>query len=217
LEYFEFSRTKGKETDPHIIFKSANLYKDEVSNDQKKCILVKIAALGTVEAYRIIEKFLNGNPDVLKNWGILALQECRMLLESKLLDENHVLISTGLGGSGDKLRYFIVLFGSGKDAFSDLQKKIIRNEMEIGLKKHASELEELNFSGSLATILAMIPLKEIIKNIFSETIEECNQYGNFLLQDFIITNVKELSFDEIRDYVKNQTIIKSVGGEKNVS
>jgi len=131
-----------------------------------------------------------------------------MLLESLLLDENHVFISTGLGGKGEKLRYFIVLFGKENSDFTELQKKIIRNEFHIHLKKYNSELEELNFSGSLANMLAMIPMKVIIKQIFTEAIKECNQYGDFLVSNFIITNVKELSFDEIREYVKNQQSLK---------
>jgi hypothetical protein len=62
----------------------------------------------------------------------------------------------------------------------------------------------LNFSGSLATMTTTIPLKVIIKQIFTEAIAECNLYGNFLISNFIITNVKELSFDEIRKYLEKQ-------------
>ncbi len=40
---------------------------------------------------------------------MLAFQENKMLLESSLLDENQILISTGLGGKGMKLRYFTVM------------------------------------------------------------------------------------------------------------
>jgi len=204
LEYFEESRRNKNLIDPGIIAKSDNLFSEDTPIEEKKCLLSKVALLGNVESFRIIERFLSGNPGELKNWGILAYQESRMLLETKLLDENHILISTGLGGSGEKLRYFIVLFGKDKSGFSDFQRKIIQNEMEIGLKKYSSDLEEIKFSGSLATILAMIPMKAIIKNVFSETIIECNQYGNFLLSDFIITNVKELTFEEIREYIKSK-------------
>jgi len=168
-----------------------------------------------VESYRILEKFLNGNQGGFNAWAILALQENRMLLESVLLDESHVFISTGLGGKGEKLRYFIVLFGKDKTDFTDLQKKIIRNELEICLKKYNSEMEELNFSGYLANLMAIIPMKVIIKQIFDEAISECNEYGNFLLSNFIITNVKELSFDEIRDYLKSQDLLNKENDRTN--
>jgi hypothetical protein len=205
LEYFEFSRRVKNDFNPEsALDKSHKLFDPDTSIEEKKNIIARIASLDKVEAYRTIERFLKGDPRELKNWSILALQENRMLLESRILDENHVFISTGLGGKGGKLRYFIVLFGKEKNEFSELQKKIIRNEFVISLKKYNSDLEKLNFSGSLATMTTTIPLKVIIKQIFTEAIAECNLYGNFLISNFIITNVKELSFDEIRKYLEKQ-------------
>jgi hypothetical protein len=34
-----------------------------------------------------------------------------------------------------------------------------------------------------------------------EAIEECNEYGDFLNDDFIVTNVRVLSFEEIEDFL----------------
>ena len=147
--------------------------------------------------------------DELRDWGILALQESKMLLESKLLDENQVFISTGLGGKGDKLRYFIVLIGNKKQAFTRIEKKIIRNEFDYVLKKYASEVEKIRFSGFLSAITAVVPVKATIKKIFEEALYECNQFGGFLMENFIITNVKELSFKEIRSFLKTQRQIKA--------
>jgi len=212
LEYFEYSRRVRKDLKSDLVLnESYKLFDTNISQEVKKSILAKIASIDKVEAYRIIERFLKTIPGELKNWSILALQDNRMLLESRLLDENHVFISTGLGGKGEKLRYFVVIFGKNLTDFSDLQRKIIRNEIEISLKKHNSELEELNFSGSLATILTMIPMKVIIKQIFTEAIEECNHFGDFLIANFIITNVKSLSFEEIREYIENQQKLSGEG------
>jgi hypothetical protein len=211
LEYFELSRQERKNTDPGLILQeSVKLFDPLADDEEKKLSLVRIASVGKVDAYRLIEKFVREASGDIKNWGCLALQENRMLLESILLDENHVFISTGLGGKGQKLRYFVVLFGKDEFDFTELQQKIIRTEFEICFKKYRSELEQLNFSGSLANMLAVIPMNIIIKQVFTEAIRECNTFGNFLKQDFIVTNVKELSFDEIREYVKNHKI--SPGG-----
>jgi hypothetical protein len=209
LEYFEFSRRVKKDCSPFSLLDAQDkLFARDCNIEEKKWILVKIASLDKVESYRIIEGFLKENPGELRDWGTLALQENRMLLESVLLDENHVFISTGLGGKGQKLRYFVVLFGKDLSDFTDLQKKIIRNEFELSLKKFNSEIENLEFSGSLAAMRVIIPMKVIIKQIFTSAITECNQYGDFLVSNFIITNVKALSFDEIRDYIQNQQSIK---------
>ena len=127
-----------------------------------------------------------------------------MLLESKLLEENQVFISTGLGGKGSKLRYFVVLIGRDDIELSDLQKKVIKNEFEDILSKHDSEIENIDFMGNFATMLVMVPLKVALKDVFRSAIQECNQYGDFMKYNFIITNVKELNLDEIKDFLRKQ-------------
>ena len=62
-----------------------------------------------MECYRAIESFLEIAEEILHDWAVLALNESRMLLESKFLDESQVFISTGLGGKEEKFRYFVVL------------------------------------------------------------------------------------------------------------
>jgi hypothetical protein len=210
LEYFEQSRRERRTAlNPEKVLEdSYQLFNFDVSEEDKKCILARIASIAKVEAYRIIERFLNEVPPDLKNWTILALQENRMLLESMLLDESHVFISTGLGGKGNKLRYFVVIFGKETNDFNDFQKRIIQSEFMSCLKKYNSEIEELNFSGSIANMMVIIPMKVIIKKIFTEAIKECNQFGDFLISNFIITNVKELSFDEVREYVKKKQLFQ---------
>ena len=59
-----------------------------------------MAAIDDVGAYRSIEKYSKNADDELKHWSLLALQESRMLLQSKLLDQSQIFISTGLGGEG---------------------------------------------------------------------------------------------------------------------
>ena len=43
----------------------------------------------------------------------------------------------------------------------------------------------------------MLPLSAEIKSVFQSVIDECNQYGGFLHEDLIVTNVKILSRSEI--------------------
>ncbi len=80
----------------------------------KKEILARLATIEKVECYRVIEAFLEIAEEDLHDWALLALNESRMLLESKILDENQVFISTGLGGKEEKLRYFVALMSRTK-------------------------------------------------------------------------------------------------------
>ncbi len=92
--------------------------------------MVQLAAHDDVEAFRIIERFHKSSEGVLHDWAVLSLQESRMILQSSLLGEQQVFISTGLGGKGQKIRYFIVLMKKDQDTpFNDTQKKTSKNRV----------------------------------------------------------------------------------------
>jgi hypothetical protein len=44
-----------------------------------------------------------------------------------------------------------------------------------------------------------------LKSVFREAIDECNRYGDFLNDDFIVTNVRTLSFREIKDFLERKS------------
>jgi len=205
LEYYECSKRVKLDKDEswaldHIQYLGEHGY----SVDVKKEILARLATIEKVECYRAIETFLEGGELSLRPWALLSLNECRMLLESKIMDENQVFISTGLGGRDDKLRYFVALLSRKRIDLTPTHQMVIKNEFEFTLKKYKAELEEISFSGYLASILLLMPMNFSLKMVFQEAIHECNQYGNFLNDDFIVTNVKTLSFEEIKDFLERK-------------
>ena len=205
MQYFEFSKNVKKSLNQEEILKSKeDIFDSDLPEKTRMTRFAELASLESVEAYRTIERYIKSPIFTLKQWAILALQESRMLLESRLLDENQVFISTGLGGKGTKLRYFVVLLLKEGKEFSELNRKIIRNEVEMVLHKFNGEIEKISFTGGYATIMVIMPLQVPIKQIFRESVKECNLYGNFLKPNFIVTNVKELSKSEIDEFLKNQ-------------
>jgi hypothetical protein len=205
MEYFEFSKNFKKNIISGNMLKlTGNLFDRDHSIVNKKKLLVQLASLEEVEAYRAIERYLKDPDPELRDWAILAFQESRMLLQSKLLDENQVFISTGLGGKGSKLRYFIVLINSFDRSFDRLQKKMIKSEFDFHLKKNNAELEKIEFLKNFCTILAVVPINLSIRDIFKAGINECNEFGGFLRENFIVTNVKRLKYEEISDFIKKQ-------------
>ena len=216
MEYFEFSRNFKKNLiSDNILSVKDNLFDKEHPITNKKKLLVQLASIEEVRAFRAIEKYVKAPDPELREWAILAFQESRMLIQSKLLDENQVFISTGLGGRGSKLRYFIVLLNSFGKPFEELQKKLIRTEFEFFLKKNDAELEEVNFMEDYCSLMAIIPIRASVRDIFKSAIAECNEYGGFLKENFIVTNVKTLSFDEIKDFVDKQKDIEITGVEED--
>jgi hypothetical protein len=205
MEYFEFSKNVKKELNEEEILKNKeDIFNMALSEKLRMTRFSELASLDSVEAYRTIERYLKSPLTSLRQWAILALQESRMLLESRLLDENQVFISTGLGGKGSKLRYFVVLLLKSGNEFSELNKKIVRNELEFIINKYEGEIEQLSFHSKYATLMVIIPLHVPIQQVFKESVSECNLYGNFLKNNFIVTNVKELSKGEIDEFLRNQ-------------
>lgn len=205
MEYFESSKEIKNSVDAvDTLNTSDNLFSESVSIEDKKLLLVQLASIGKVEAFRTLEKY-NNNPDPeLKDWSTLAMQESRMHLESSFLDENQVFISTGLGGKGKKLRYFIVFLSKDEVILDDFQRRIVEKEVDYIFQKNDSEIEETTSAGSFIIMKALIPIPVAIQEILEEAIAECNQYGNFLQTNFIITNVKELTFEEIQNIITAQ-------------
>ncbi len=199
MKYFEFSKKVKQEDILQECFeKRDELFLPETGEERKKEILTAIASVDDVKAYRTIEKFLDKDERDLRGWAVLALQESRMLLQSSLLDEKQFFISTGLGGKDKKLRYYAVFIN--KDVNSILnqtQQKLVKDELIFSLKKEDGEFESIDFFEGFCTSLILLPLTADIKQVFNNVVDECNQYGGFLDEDMIITNVKVLSRGEI--------------------
>jgi hypothetical protein len=199
MKYFEFTKKLRNENITAECFKEREqLFDAEVEDERKKEILTAIAVYDDVKAYRTLEKFVEESEGELKQWATLALQESRMLMHSSLLDEQQVFISTGLGGKGQKLRYYVVFLNKGNDEMLNAtQRKLLKDELIFELEKHEGEFESMDFMEGFSSSLIMLPLHVEIRDVFHNVIEECNQYGGFLQQDMVITNVKVMSRSEI--------------------
>jgi hypothetical protein len=182
------------------------LFRKDVSVDLKKKLLVQLSNSKEVEHYRLIEKFIKTSKFDLRSWSILALQHARISLESDLLDEQQVFISTGLGGKGENLRYFFVGKLKGSKTFSSSQIQIIKNEFDIQFKKNNSIIEKIDFFNNFFTIITLIPISLPISDVIVESISQANNFGSFLHDQYLVTNVKILDVDEIDMYFKKKGI-----------
>jgi hypothetical protein len=205
VEYYECSMILKKNVEDKWAIENAKYLEEPGYSEQvKREILARLASIEKVECYRYIETFLQTAEENLRDWALLALNESRMLLESRLLDESQVFISTGLGGKEGKLRYFVALLSRSSLNLDASQKMVINNEFDYILKKVDAEVEEIQFSEYMATILLLIPMNVSLTEVIEEAIKECNKYGDFLNASFIVTNVKTLSFMEIKEFLVNK-------------
>lgn len=196
-EYLETLSSKALLENNKSLEEKEMLYDDNTPLTKKKEILSLLANLNKVEAYREIEKFKKEGDKDLKKWACIALQQSRMMLESSLLDEKSIFISTGLGGKGNKLRYFCVLFTLKTKLPSEKELSILNKEINFAFKKVNAELESFEFTSGIITFKSLIPINVNIKILFDDIISEINNYGHLLKKNMIITNVKSLSIEEI--------------------
>ena len=201
MHYFEMaSRMRDNLNEAEILARKDELFSPDLTADKKKKLLVQMAGIPSPESYRILESYAKEPDKEIADWAKMAVQENKLLLESHLLDKNmQVFISTGLGGKGHKLRYFVVLINKEGNNLKPFQQKVLKDEMHYALQRYDGELENLNFMNRYTTLRIVLPLNSNLTKMFKDGIEECNQFGNFLSSDFLVTNLKEMNEAEINE------------------
>src|SRR5574344_1817282 len=160
------------------------LNNEKTSLEERKSILKNLASIDSIDAFRAIEKYNQSPLPELKEWTILSLQQSRMIIQSSLLDEQQVFISTGLGGKKDKLRYFLIFpYHHPIESLHEYQISALKNELEFNISKNDGTIEQLEFNSKYAAALILLPLKAPIPEIIKDIIEECNQFGYYLSSD----------------------------------
>lgn len=205
MEYFDASkRIKEDIGDEDFFEKKDLLFNDKSALFEKKIMLVQLASIENIEAFRTIEKYKNNSTGELKEWAILAYLESKTLIENSLSNDHQIIISTGLGGKGTKLRYFVVFISKDKASLADLEQRLVGSELEFALDRYNGEIENITYYKGFTAVTCLIPLRNPVKEIFSATIKECNLYGNFLKENYIITNIQIMTEDEIHNTLEDK-------------
>ncbi|HOK37830.1 MAG TPA: hypothetical protein P5312_05125 [Bacteroidales bacterium] len=203
IEFFKLIQKFGNQNIKISPEKLESQLINETNHQKIKELLSQLTLSGTVEAYRIIEKYVESAPEDLKKWAFLAYKQSKMFLESSLLEEESVIyIASGLGGLGHRLRYFFALVG--KSILTDGQIKLAKGEVEYFLKKHDAIIEEINTSGKFIFFKALIPVQIEVITIMQEIVSEINQYGDFLNENVFITNEKIPELSELNNIFKDE-------------
>lgn len=184
-----------------ILEKLPILYDPDARLEEKRDELICLASFDNVEAFRILEKFKEESEGEIKLWAAMAYRESKMLLESSLLDEDQILISTGLGGKGTRLRYFVCLVHRNEEPYTDVQEKLIREEFESSAERSEAEIESLVFENQYVKVSILIPINASVKSVVDPVIEVGEEFGDFIDEHVIITNVRTFTNDEINDIV----------------
>lgn len=178
------------------------------SDSEKKKLLVLLATIDDISVYRTIEIFAKKKTP-LQKWATVALQQSRMLIQSMLMDEATVFVSTGLGGHGADLRYFCVFIANSETALQPYQRDIVQKETELAINGIKGTIEQFEFHDRYIMLTALLSIHANLKEVFKSIIEECNTYGHFLHEQMIVTNVKKLTVKEIDAFLHEEESKKS--------
>jgi hypothetical protein len=159
--------------------------------------LVQLSQEGTIESYRKIEEMIKNHSlsSADKDFAIVALAFCRFSIENELLDIPTDMISGGLGGMSNKIRYYVAL--TGKDGLSENNYKDIESVFNEVLSECDSVLEQLERHDFYVSLLILGSIDYAVGNILDTALGRCG----FLEKDYYLTNVEIPNDERIRDWL----------------
>lgn len=173
------------------------------SVEEKKELLLNLANSKNPVSFRLLKQYVSDGPNLeVENWAHLALMEIRISLESDYSDERQIFISTGMGGKGTKLRFYVLLLSAGQKPFEPYQRRVVEREFAYSFSQARWEIESLRVAENYVELLLLIPISGDVRKVMGDTIRECNEYGHFLSGYYTITNVRPLSEKEIREILE---------------
>ncbi len=165
---------------------------DDVS---RKNALARCALLGSVESFRKIEDFLTGASSEMRRWAQLALLHCRLNLENDLLDQPVGYIASGLGGKGNKLRYYFAIIS--EQPPTESMAVIVSDSYQQLCAEYDVEIEEVITGENYFLIRILGPFGDAISNFIESGIEPYD----FLLPYYYVTNMRKPSEEDIQAWI----------------
>lgn len=202
--YVDYSHTFdcGELSEPETINLGLLLSDVKIPIEAKKKVLTLLAHLGTITAFRQIEKYYKNSDKDLKQWAALALHECKMFLESKLADQSFGFISSGLGGLHNKLRFYFLVLPSSSKSFTSIQKDIISEEFNLEAKVLNCIVETISLYDEFVGLTVLVPMDVAIGSLIENGIKKCNELGGFVFEHYYVTNQNIPEKAEINGIIK---------------
>ncbi len=169
---------------------------------RKKELLALLSMREKIKVLRLLESLSNHTEieQELKPWVYFATHCCRVGIENSLGGDGETqkfYIITGLGGSGQKLRFCIFFFKKKGVNLQEFQTEILKKETKFELEKVGGELESFFYNDPYFIVNCLIPIGLSYGGIFKRIRTSTSLYGDFLESNIWATNAKKLSPEEI--------------------
>ena len=179
----------GEYVEDSALREGEKLFDSTVTFIEKKEIIAILSQIGTVKTYRLIERYVEQSEGELKHWSRAGLRHCQMLLESSLSDKRVGLISAGLGGKGNTIRYIVVV-GFLKPDLRHEQKRIIEESFQNSCSPYASEAEDFNFTSSYVKVSLLVSMDIAVGSVIEESIQVVNERTSCLYDGYFRNKCK---------------------------
>lgn len=157
-----------------------------------------LAKEGTIESLRKIEGMIKaGNLSKEdSDFAIIALNLCRFKIENKLLDNGVDMVSGGLGGTRNRIRYYLAVTAEAdimREQFETIGKcfEIVAGSMD-------SVIEEVKHHGFYVSLIILGSFDYAIGETVESGIKKCE----FLNKDYYLTNVEIPTDERIRFWLE---------------
>ena len=208
MEYMNFHSQVDTEnlSEKDLLKESKKLFDKKVSLPKKKIILFQLAHLGTLASYQTLGKYLERTEKEktekdLISWTILCSEECRMFLESDLLEEDRALLMSGAGGDGEKMRFYFIISTEDIAPLTTKQKQKIKIEFENVADESNSKIEKIEFGKNYALITTLISSEFAPADFVEGGIEYCSELKSFLRFHYYCGNMEKPNQKVIEKYL----------------
>ncbi|KXB38005.1 hypothetical protein HMPREF1869_00210 [Bacteroidales bacterium KA00251] len=192
-------------TQRRLTYIESLLYDKRMGTKWLKNTLVQLAATRQIKAYRLLEDFLMVAPRPLYHWAVLAEFDARIALEASLSDLEYVaVITTGLGGRDNLLRYSTLFVTKNRLPLQEYQRDLLKEEVLYALEGIKGEFEESTYGDSYAIFSYLIPYGIDPSSLVEGVVAVCNEVGDFIDPQLLhTTNVKPLKSKEVAKYLQS--------------
>jgi len=190
----------GEDDEDRPLQEGTKLFDVTVPVSEKKEIISRLAQLGTVKTYRLLERYLEQAEGELNHWGRAGLRHCQIFLESSLTDKSVGRISTGLGGKDNRLRYILIV-GLLKPDLHPEQRRLIEEGFHQTCQHHHSAAEGFKFTHSYVQVSLLVSMDIPVGQVIEESIQAINERAPCLYEKYFVTNVNQPTKEEVQHYL----------------
>ncbi len=180
---------------------SSNLFDKNFPLEGKKRILFCLAHFGSLESFKMLDKYLENPDKELMTWAVLCIEECRRFLEMELMGEDQMLVFGGAGGDGKRGRFYFIV--TAENTITEDRQTFIQNTFEQTAKDHDSIIEYIEFKNNYGLISCLLSIEVAPDTLAMDGITDCNKGNDLLRVHYYVSNMKKPDEGVIEEYLKD--------------